>query len=81
LTPNKKVNPNVAIIQLDAKISSINQLGVAIILFNDDIYPLGNYSLWENFNDTNLKVSIKAGPYSDIKNLNFTFNCTDFSKR
>ena len=52
-----------------------------MILFNDDIYPLANYSLWENFNDTNLKVTIKAGRYSDIKNLNFTWNCTDFSTR
>ena len=54
------------------------------VIFNDDIYPVSNFTQKEHFNDTMLRFKIRPGD-SESPNplalLGFNWTCTQFTER
>jgi hypothetical protein len=69
-------------VTLAAKISSVTNLGIVTVIFNDDIYPIQNFTKQEYFNDTILQFKIKPSPdCPDPSLLAFNWSCTAFTER
>ena len=60
--------------EIEGRIIKISRTGIVKILFNQEMQPISNLSLITN-KTLQLRIVSKY-----LKNVNFTWNCTEYSK-